>query len=68
VLVQRIEPNSPAAENGLQPGDVIVSANNQSVAAPSDVANAWTEAQTHKRPMLLRVRRNDQFLFVAIAT
>jgi serine protease Do len=66
VLVQRVEPNSPAAENGLEPGDVIVSANNQPVTAPPDVASAWTEAQKQKRPMLLRVLRSNQYLFVAI--
>ena len=66
VLIQRVEPNSPASEAGLRTGDVIVSANNQTVAAPSDVANAWTEAQRQKRPILLRVRREGQYLFVAI--
>jgi len=66
VLVQRVEPDSPAAENGLQPGDVIVSANNQAVKAPSDVARAWSEARKQKRPILLGLRRGDQSLFVAI--
>ncbi|MFC4174909.1 Do family serine endopeptidase [Microvirga sp. GCM10011540] len=66
VLVQRVEPNSPAAESGLRPGDVIVSANNGAVSAPSDVASAWAEAQRQKKPVLLRVRRDDQYLFVAI--
>ncbi|MEZ0171353.1 DegQ family serine endoprotease [Microvirga sp. TS319] len=68
VLVQRVEPNSPAAENGLKEGDVIVSANNQSVTSPSDVANAWSQAQQNKRPVLLRVKREDQYLFVAIGS
>jgi serine protease Do len=66
VLVQRVEPNSPAAENGLESGDVIVSANNQPVTSPPDVASAWEESQKQKRPMLLRVLRNDQYLFLAI--
>jgi serine protease Do len=66
VLIQRVEPNSPAAETGLRPGDVIVSANNQPVTQPSDVGNAWTEAQKQKRPILLRVRRDGQYLFVAV--
>jgi serine protease Do len=66
VLVQQVEPNSPAAETGLRPGDVIVSANNQPANAPSDVANAWAEAQKQKKPILLRVRREGQFLFVAV--
>ncbi|WP_342341654.1 PDZ domain-containing protein [Microvirga massiliensis] len=66
VLVQRVEPDSPAAENGLQSGDVIVSVNNQPVEAPADVANAWSEAQKQKKPILLRILRNDQYLFVAV--
>jgi serine protease Do len=66
VLIQRVEPNSPAAQAGLRQGDVIVSANNQAVIAPTDVAKAWTDAQGQKRPVLLRVKREDQYLFVAV--
>jgi serine protease Do len=66
VLIQRVEPNSPAAEAGLRQSDVIVSANNQPVSTPADVAKAWTDAQGQKRPVLLRVKREDQYLFVAI--
>jgi serine protease Do len=66
VLIQRVEPNSPAAEAGLRQGDVIVSANNQLVTAPADVAKAWTDAQGQKKPVLLRVKREDQYLFVAV--
>ncbi len=66
VLVQRVEPDSPAAENGLRPGDVIVSANSQPVREPSDVSSAWSDAQKQKKPVLLRVKREDQYLFVAV--
>jgi serine protease Do len=66
VLIDRVDPDSPAAANGLQPGDVIVSANNQPIGSPSDVANAWSEAQRQKKPMLLRVKRRDQYLFIGI--
>jgi serine protease Do len=67
VLIQRVDPNSPAADAGLRQGDVIVSANNQPVSAPADVAKAWSDAQGQKRPILLRVKREEQYLFVAIA-
>jgi serine protease Do len=66
VLIQRVDPNTPAAEAGLRQGDVIVSANNQPVSAPADVAKAWTDAQGQKRPLLLHVKREDQYLFVAV--
>lgn len=66
VLVQQVEPNSPAAENGIKPGDVIVSANNRDVSQPSDVAEEWAKAQQQQKPVLLRVRRDGQYLFVAV--
>jgi serine protease Do len=66
LLVQQVEPGSPAAEAGLRPGDVIVSANNRAVTAPADVATAWAEAQRQNRPVLLRVSRQGQALFVAV--
>jgi serine protease Do len=68
VLIQRVEPNSPAAASGLRSGDVIVAANNEPVVAPTDIANAWSEAQRQKKPVLLRVKREDQYLFVAVAS
>ena len=66
VLVQQVEPNSPAAENGIRPGDVIVAANNRDVSRPGDVAQARSQAQKEKRPVLLRVKRDGQYLFVAV--
>jgi serine protease Do len=66
VLVQQVQLNSPAAENGLRPGDVIVSANNHDVSWPSDVAQAWSQAQKDKKPVLLRIMRGSQALFVAV--
>lgn len=67
VLVQQVAPNSPAAENGIRPGDVIMSANNREVSQPSDVADEWAKARSENKPILLRIKRGDQYLFVAIA-
>jgi serine protease Do len=66
VVVRQVEPGSPAAENGIRPGDVIIEANNQPVSQPTDVANAWSQAQRDKKPVLLRVRREGQSVFVAV--
>jgi serine protease Do len=66
VLVQQVQPNSPAAENGLRPGDLIVAVNNRDISRPSDVAEEWTRAQREKKPLLLRVKRDGQYLFVAV--
>jgi hypothetical protein len=45
---------------------VIVSANNHDVSWPSDVAQAWSQAQKDKKPVLLRIMRGIQALFVAV--
>lgn len=66
VFVQRVEPNSPADESGIRQGDLIVSANDHEVVQASDVAKEWNRAQKEKRPILLRIKRGDQYLFVAV--
>ncbi|WP_027144378.1 Do family serine endopeptidase [Mesorhizobium sp. WSM3626] len=67
VFVQEVAPNSPAAENGLRPGDVIVSANNRNVMQPSDIQQEWTKSRQQKKPILFRIERQGQSLFVAVA-
>jgi serine protease Do len=67
VVVQRVEPDSPAAESGIRPGDVIVSANNREVARAADVAEEWAKARQENKPILLRVNRDGQYRFVAVA-
>lgn len=67
VFVQDVAPNSLAANNGLRPGDVIVSANNRDVAQPSDVQEEWATSRQHNKPILLRINRHGQWLFVAVA-
>ncbi|RWO33145.1 MAG: Do family serine endopeptidase [Mesorhizobium sp.] len=68
VFVQEVAPNSLAAENGFQPGDVIVSANNRDVTQLSDIEEEWARSRQQNKPMLFRVSRQGQSLFVAVAT
>jgi serine protease Do len=66
VVVQRVEPGGPAAEAGMLEGDVIVQIDNRPLEGPGDVAPAWRAAREEDRPLLMRVLRNGNPLFVAI--
>jgi serine protease Do len=58
VIVTAVDPNSDAAEQGLQRGDLIVSVNNQPVSAPAQVIVAVNAARQAKRSsVLLLVKR-----------
>jgi serine protease Do len=65
-VVQRVEPGGPAAEAGMLQGDVIVQVDNRPLAGPGDVSTAWRTAREEERPLLMRVLRNGNPLFVAI--
>jgi serine protease Do len=65
-VVQRVEPDGPAAQAGVRQGDVIVQVNNRPIDGPGDVATAWREAREANRPLLIRVLRDGNPLFVAI--
>lgn len=57
--ISNVAPNTPAAESGLQVGDVVVAADGQSMA--SEVPNAALIGYTHEhlgKPVTLTVRRN----------
>ncbi len=66
LLIQRVEPGSPAAEDGLRTGDLILEVNGQPAGQPADIGRQWQEATGQNRPLLLRVRRGEQSLFVAV--
>ena len=64
VLVREVEGGSKAAEAGLRPGDIIVSADQQAVSGPDDLAAVL---RAHgEGPLLLNVRRGRGALFLAI--
>ena len=67
VLVTDVQPGSPAAEKGLQRGDVIVQADRKQVSDPKAVADAVREAADRgDETMLLLVQREGQNRFVAL--
>ncbi|MBI1366709.1 MAG: Do family serine endopeptidase [Alphaproteobacteria bacterium] len=67
VVVSDIDPDSKAADTGLQPGDAILSINQKKVATVKEAENAIREAKSKNRPSVLaRVERGDQQTFIAI--
>ncbi|ESZ19120.1 hypothetical protein X737_15090 [Mesorhizobium sp. L48C026A00] len=47
---------------------MIVSANNRDVTQPSDIQEEWAKSRQLNKPMLFRISRQGQSLFVAVAT
>ena len=66
VAIAEVAPGSPAARNGLRPGDVIVRAGSATVNGPDDVAGAVRSAASEDKPVLLLVERGDHRRYVAI--
>ncbi len=57
----------PAAESGLQTGDIILEIAGHAVNTPADVRKILDEAHTRsKRAVLLRIKRDDAMSFVAV--
>ncbi len=64
VVINEIDPNSPAAQQGLQPGDVIEAINRQPVRSVTDFNRLTTQA---KEQTLLRINRQGTGSFVVIS-
>ena len=69
VIITAVDPNSDAAEQGLQRGDLIMSVNNQSVTDPAQViAGADGARKAGRSSVLLLVKRgNSPEAFIASA-
>ena len=66
-VVTDVQPGSPAAEKGLQRGDVIVEVDHQKVTEPKTVADAVRDAaQRGDETILLLVKHEGQDRFVAV--
>jgi Do/DeqQ family serine protease len=66
VVVRDIDPDSPGADAGLQPGDVIVQVNRKPVQTGAQLRAALDEATT-QRPALLLVKRENGTLFLTMS-
>jgi len=65
LVVARVADGSPAADAGIQPGDVIVEVDRKPVGSVAELLQAIA-AQKAGEPTLLRIHRKDASLFVAI--
>ncbi len=65
-VVRTVKPGSPAEQAGIQPGDILVGVGNKMVTGPKDAVDA-VHAALHKGDVALRIVRNGQMLFVAVA-
>jgi serine protease Do len=67
VLITQVDPDSSAAEQGLQPGDVVVSVRNKAVHSPQDVEKSVVAAKSAGlKSVLLLVSTDGTSHFVAV--
>jgi serine protease Do len=67
VAVTAVDPNGPAAERGMQSGDVILDVAGKAVSNPADVTKEIANLhKAGKRTVLMRVKSNNGTKFVAI--
>jgi serine protease Do len=68
VLVTRVDPDSDAADKGIEPGDVVVSIANKPMHTPQDIKAtvAGAQSQGHKSVLVLVEGANSGQRFVAL--
>ncbi|HUY26858.1 MAG TPA: DegQ family serine endoprotease [Candidatus Binataceae bacterium] len=66
VVVRRVAPDSPAADAGLEPGDVVLEINRQKVADVKDFVAKAKDVKSSKKPALLLVARGNATLYTVI--
>ena len=67
VAVTAVDPNGPAAEHGMQSGDIILDVAGKAVSSPSDVSKEIADLhKAGKHTVLMRVKSNNGIKFVAI--
>jgi Do/DeqQ family serine protease len=66
VVIQSVEPGGPAAEAGLQPGDVIQEVNRQPVRSPQDMRAALQKSGNRTPVLLINRRGQTQYVPVPV--
>jgi serine protease Do len=67
VVITSVDPDGPAADQGLASGDVILQAEGKKVAGVNDLRNMIEAAQrAGKHAVLMRVRSGDGIKFIAV--
>jgi len=67
VAVASVSPDKPAADAGVQTGDIILSVNSKSVNSAAEVKDAVVEvARSGRKSVLLQIERDGKKTFVAI--
>ena len=67
VVVTDVDPDSQAADRGIQAGDVIISVNSKEVSGADDVTKAVAEAaQSGRKAVLVQLVRDNDSRFVAL--
>jgi Do/DeqQ family serine protease len=66
VIVQGLLDNSQAARAGIKPGDVIIEIQGQEVQNLADYNRIRKELSGRKEPVILRIRRDDSRIFLAV--
>ena len=66
-LIGQVEPNSPAEEQGLRTGDIIVAIGREPIDSPQEAAAKLAEAKKAGKPALLKVYREGATRFVALS-
>ncbi|MER8882773.1 Do family serine endopeptidase [Mesorhizobium sp. M0074] len=67
LVVTDVDPDSDAADRGIQPGDVITSVNSAEVNGAGDVDKAMADAvKSGRKAVLMQITRDDSNRFVAL--
>ncbi len=67
VLIARVESGSPAADQGLESGDVLVKVGRDKVTTPDEAIAKLNAAKNEKRPVLMMISRRGEMRFVTLS-